>query len=83
MLGCVLEVATVSVAVNVEAIVDAFTKFGFTMSYHIKYKISTGEQLVVGTGCRGRAPEHIQSMNKGTLASIARSISQLADFGDI
>lgn len=56
MLGCVLEVATVSVAVNVEAIVDAFTKFGFTMSYHIKYKISTGEQLVVGTGCRGRAP---------------------------
>jgi len=52
LLGCVSEVATVSVAVNVEAIVDAFTKFGFTMSY----KISTGEQLVVGTGCRGRAP---------------------------
>jgi len=37
LLGCVLEVVIVSVAVNVAlAIVDAFTKFGFTMSYHMQ-----------------------------------------------
>ena len=66
-----LEVATVSVAVNVAlAIVDAFTKFGFTMSYHIKYNflnwwttpsrvVLTNYQLKPGTGQLRLAPEHI------------------------
>ena len=66
-----LEVATVSVAVNVAlAIVDAFTKFGFTMSYHIKYNffnwwttpsrvVLTNYQLKPGTGQLRLAPEHV------------------------